>query len=84
MTSENVGTRFAIVLDGALITAPVIREAITGGSGQISGGFSNESANNLAIILKSGSFQQTLLLFKKNKLDQLLAKRELKKVFMHL
>ena len=34
MTSENVGVRFAIVLDGALITAPVIREAITGGSGK--------------------------------------------------
>ena len=37
MTSENVGSRFAIVLDGSLITAPVIRESITGGSGQISG-----------------------------------------------
>ena len=55
MTSENVGSRFAIVLDGSLITAPVIRESITGGSGQISGGFTNETANNLAIILKSGS-----------------------------
>ena len=55
MTTENVGKRFAIVLDGALITAPVIREPITGGSGQISGNFTNESANNLAIILKSGS-----------------------------
>ena len=55
MTSEFVGSRFAIVLDGALITAPVIREAITGGSGQITGNFTNESANNLAIILKSGS-----------------------------
>src|SRR6056300_170505 len=55
MTSENVGSRFAIVLDGALITAPVIREMIPGGSGQISGNFTNESANNLAIILKSGS-----------------------------
>ena len=55
MTSENVGSRFAIILDGTLITAPVIREAITGGSGQISGNFTNESANNLAIILKSGS-----------------------------
>ena len=46
MSSENVGSRFAIVLDGALITAPVFREAITGGSGQISGNFTNESANN--------------------------------------
>ena len=55
MTTENVGKRFAIVLDGALITAPVIREPIIGGSGQISGSFTNESANNLAIILKSGS-----------------------------
>jgi preprotein translocase subunit SecD len=55
MTTENVGKRFAIVLDGVLITAPVIREPITGGSGQISGYFTNEVANNLAIILKSGS-----------------------------
>ena len=50
MTSENVGSRFAIVLDGSLITAPVIRESITGGSGQISGGFTNETANNLATV----------------------------------
>ena len=41
MTSENVGSRFAIVLDGGLITAPVIREAITGGW-QITGNFTNE------------------------------------------
>jgi protein-export membrane protein SecD len=67
MTSDNVGVRFAIVLDGALITAPVIREAITGGSGQISGSFTNESANNLAIILKSGSLPTEITIIKKNK-----------------
>ena len=46
MTSENVGSRFAIVLDGGLITAPVIREAITGGVGK----FQEISQMNLQII----------------------------------
>src|ERR1700738_2879193 len=49
-TSENVGRLFAIVLDNEVISAPVIREPITGGSGQISGNFTVESANNLAIL----------------------------------
>ena len=79
MTSENVGTRFAIVLDGALITAPVIREAITGGSGQISGGFSNESANNLAIILKSGSLPTDITIIQEKQVGPTLGKEGVKK-----
>ncbi len=79
MTSENVGTRFAIVLDGALITAPVIREAITGGSGQISGGFSNESANNLAIILKSGSLPTEITIIQEKQIGPTLGKEGVKK-----
>jgi preprotein translocase subunit SecD len=55
VTSEAVGKRFAIVLDGIVVSAPTIREAITGGSGQISGSFTVESANNLAILLRSGA-----------------------------
>ena len=55
LTSKNVGKRFAIVLDGEVISAPVIREAITGGSGQISGNFTFETANDLAILLRAGS-----------------------------
>ncbi len=54
-TQENVGKPFAIVLDGKVISAPVIREPIIGGSGQISGNFTVEQANDLAIVLRSGA-----------------------------
>ena len=60
VTQENVGQRFAIVLDGKVISAPVIREPIRGGSGQISGNFTVESANNLSILLRSGSLPAPL------------------------
>lgn len=59
-TSENVGAPFAIVLDNHVISAPVIRDAILGGSGQISGSFTVESANNLAIQLRSGALPAKL------------------------
>ncbi len=55
VTSENVGQLFAIVLDGKVISAPRILSPITGGSGQISGHFTVESANNLAILLRAGA-----------------------------
>jgi preprotein translocase subunit SecD len=54
-TSQNVGAPFAIALDGEVITAPTIREAITGGSGQITGNFDVEEANRLAILLRAGA-----------------------------
>jgi preprotein translocase subunit SecD len=54
-TSENVGQPFAIVLDDKVISAPVIREPIIGGSGQISGSFTVQSANDLAILLRAGA-----------------------------
>ncbi len=54
-TQENVGQPFAIVLDNEVISAPVIREPITGGSGQISGNFTVQSANELAILLRAGA-----------------------------
>jgi len=79
MTSENVGKRFAIVLDGALITAPVIREAITGGSGQISGNFTNETANNLAIILKSGSLPTQISIIQEKQVGPTLGQAGVKK-----
>jgi preprotein translocase subunit SecD len=59
-TKDNVGSPFAIVLDNKVLSAPVIREAILGGSGQISGNFSVESANNLAIQLRSGALPTKL------------------------
>src|SRR5579862_2565359 len=54
-TQENVGKLFAIVLDGKVISAPVIRGAITGGSGIIEGGFTVSSANELAVLLNAGA-----------------------------
>nr|WP_196258379.1 protein translocase subunit SecD [Pelagibacterium limicola] len=60
ITSHNVGRRFAIVLDGQVITAPVIQQPITGGSGQISGNFTSESASDLAVLLRAGALPATL------------------------
>jgi preprotein translocase subunit SecD len=59
-TEENVGKPFAIVLDNQVISAPVIREPIRGGSGQISGNFTVQSANDLAILLRAGALPAPL------------------------
>ena len=59
-TTANVGKPFAIVLDNKVISAPRINEPITGGSGQISGSFTVESANNLAILLRAGALPAPL------------------------
>ncbi|MXO84924.1 protein translocase subunit SecD [Altererythrobacter aurantiacus] len=55
LTSENVNKPFAIILDGEVLSAPNINEPILGGSAQISGNFTVESANRLAISLRSGA-----------------------------
>ncbi len=60
VTQENIGRPFAIVLDDEVISAPYIRDAITQGSGQISGNFTVESANNLAILLRAGALPAKL------------------------
>ena len=54
-TKENVGKPFAIVLDNRVISAPVIREPILGGSGIISGSFTVQSASDLALLLRAGA-----------------------------
>lgn len=54
-TTENVGKRLAIILDDTIISAPQIREAITGGTGTITGGFSFQEATDLALLLRSGA-----------------------------
>jgi protein-export membrane protein SecD len=59
-TAENVGRPFAVVLDKKVITAPRINEAILGGTGQISGSFTIESANSLATNLRSGALPAKL------------------------
>ena len=55
LTAKNIGKQIAIVLDGEVLTAPVVQEAITGGRAQISGSRSIEDAERLAILLRSGS-----------------------------
>jgi preprotein translocase subunit SecD len=55
LTSQNVNKPFAIILDGEVLSAPNINEPILGGSAQISGNFTVESANQLAIALRSGA-----------------------------
>jgi len=60
VTEQNVNKPFAIVLDNQVISAPVIREPILGGSGQISGHFTVQSANDLAILLRAGALPAPL------------------------
>ncbi|MDR2158161.1 MAG: protein translocase subunit SecD, partial [Holosporaceae bacterium] len=59
-TRENVGKRFAIVLDNEIISAPVIQSPITGGSGRITGEFSVERARDLALLLRAGALPAPL------------------------
>jgi preprotein translocase subunit SecD len=55
ITAQNVGRRLAIILDGNIHSAPVIRERIGGGRASISGGFAYEEATDLAIVLRAGA-----------------------------
>ncbi len=59
-TSENIGKRFAVVLDGVVVTAPVINSAITGGSGIITGNFTSQEATDLAVLLRAGALPAPL------------------------
>ena len=60
VTTDNVSKRLVIILDGRVVSAPVIREPILGGSGQISGSFSAQSANDLALLLRAGALPAPL------------------------
>jgi len=59
-TQQNVGRLFAIILDNQVVSAPQIREPILGGTGQISGNFTVQSANDLAVLLRAGALPATL------------------------
>ena len=60
-TTDNVGKRLAIVLDGEIVSAPNINEPITSGNGMISGNFSFQEATDLALLLRSGALPTPLL-----------------------
>lgn len=60
MTRKNIGRQLAIVLDNEVLTAPVIRGIIAGGSGEISGAFTTKDASNLALMLRAGALPAPL------------------------
>ena len=62
MTAKNRGKRFAVVLDGEIVTAPTIQSAITGGSGFIEGSFTPQSASDLSRFLNAGALPAKLLI----------------------
>ena len=62
ITGDNVGRRLAIVLDGNVHSAPRINERISGGRAQISGSFSQEEANDLAIVLRAGALPAPIII----------------------
>ena len=66
VTSQNIGKPFAIVLDKRIISAPRINSAITGGSGIITGRFTEESAHDLALLLKTGALPAPLNVIQQN------------------
>ena len=59
-TSSGIGKQLAIVLDGKIVSAPVIRDTIASGNGQISGNFTFQSATDLALLLRSGALPAPL------------------------
>ena len=64
-TAKNIDKRLAVVLDGKVFSAPVIRERIGGGSGQISGAFTVAEAGNVAIALRSGALPAPVIMLEK-------------------
>ena len=69
MTGEKVGMPMAVVLDGVVLAAPIIREPILGGSGQISGNFTVDGANDLAMLLRSGTLPAPLSIIEEHTLE---------------
>ncbi len=83
-TSKNVGTHLAIVLDDKVYSAPVIRERIGGGSGQISGGFTVQEASDVAIALRSGALLAPVKLLEKRSVGPSLGADSIKASMMAL
>ena len=79
-TKNNIGRNLAIILDNEVVSAPVIRDAIVTGNGQISGNFSVPEANNLAILLRSGALPAPLNIIEERTVGPDLEKIQLRKV----
>jgi len=69
ITSDNVGKRFAVLIDGQVLTAPRINEPICGGSGQIEGDFTAETASEFAALLEGGALPAQLKVVSQRTLD---------------
>ena len=69
ITQENIGRPFAIVLDNDVLSIPIIREPILGGSGQISGNFTLEDANTIAMLLRSGTLPGRLIVIEQQNVE---------------
>ncbi len=78
VTATNVGKRLAIVLDGKVVSAPVIREAIPSGQAQISGNFSVEQANDLSVILRAGALPAPVIVEEERTVGPLLGADSIK------
>jgi len=83
-TGKNVGKRLAIVLDGKVYSAPVINERIGGGSGQISGNYTTEEANDLSIALRSGALLAPIYMMEKRSVGPSLGADSIKASLMAL
>ncbi len=82
LTATNVGKRLAIVLDGKVVSAPVIREAIPSGQAQISGNFSVEAANDLSVILRAGALPAPVIVEEERTVGPLLGADSIKSGIM--
>ena len=79
VTRKNIGRRLAIIIDDEVISAPVIRDAITTGNGQISGNFDAKQANNLAVLLRSGALPAPLIIMEERTVGPDLGKESIEK-----
>lgn len=78
VTATNIGKRLAIVLDGKVVSAPVIREAIPSGQAQISGNFTVDQANDLSVVLRAGSLPAPVIVEEERTVGPLLGADSIK------
>ena len=83
-SKNNIGRNLAIVLDNEVISAPVIRDAIVTGNGQISGNFSSQESNELAILLRSGALPAPLNIIEERSVGPDLGKESIEKGVLSL